>query len=1085
MSRRRLTIPIAVGCLLLVTVGALAVGAGGSPAITQAVETDTPGAESGQGNVSVANATVWTGPASVRDDLTSAAAIRERQQSGDLARDPTVATGDAFILELRLPGLSDRLAAAEGPNTTVRFFGATHGPDSAIRFDQTAGPTMRPWISLGVNRSAATTVFADRANETYYLVMEPLALPWGKDDPWAANSEGRFSLEYYMTPNPFALNVTLDGQRRTDSEWAVWFAEPEVSLSDRVVRNAAGSLVLNRSTAAPVHLTTTLAPGTEVTARVTNRSDGGPAFAASAGVVTESRDVASWDPYDHVATPRLNTTGLATNATFDLELVRDGVVLDRTEAVVDESVDAAPGAGTDRGNVTVANATVWTGPASVRGDLTSAAAVRERQRSGALVRDVTVTTSDAFVLELRLPGFAERLAGVEGPNTTVRFFRATYGPDSSIRFEQSDPFPMAKPFALRLNSTAATTVLADRANETYYLVVDPPAMQDGRRTRGEGVEWDSKTNTPAPEFARFLTGPGYGLNITLDSQTWTARGNGTWYDLSPVVYFVGDADIDWHSQEPHSVPRTENVQFRGETNLAPGTELTVRITNRSDGGPVLSATTAVSGPGHDPSQLYDVTPHSLSASLSTTSLEPNATFDLEVVRDGEVLRQTHGVVDESVAGTPAGIDTVVRDVTVWTAPQGADDRLTNLSAVQAARVAGSLTRADPRAPNRARTVVWNDTLVLELHAPGLAQRMAAAEGPNETVRFFRATYGENSSIALWETNYYLESQPLAARLNRTAATTVVADHSADTYYLVVDPTAMRFGFCEYRCGSGYDWTLEGYERFDAPRYGADVDRLRYGPAFAVNVRIDGTSANFTSDEDGDPAPLLYFEEPEASFSDRTDGRVELSQASGAPVQAETNLAPGTTVFVRLTDRSDGGRTRVDRATVTKNGTDGIISADFDTSGLSVGTTFSFELVANGHVLTRSDGAVQWGPPSTPTPTPTDTPSPTPTDTPSPTPTDTPTPTPGPTISPTSTATPTTAPGPTPTPTARASTPATSGPSPASETPTHASQPTQTPSPTATDSSGTETSGDSGPGFGPVVAIAALLAAAALARVRRA
>jgi len=735
---------------------------------------------------------------------------------------------------------------------------------------------------------------------------------------------------------------------------------------------------------------------------------------------------------------------------------------------------------TTESNVSVANATVWTGPASVREHLTSAAAVREHQRSGALVRDATVATGDAFVLELELAGFSDRLEAAEGPNTTVRFFRATHGPDSAIRFEQSDPFPMAKPFALRLNSTAATTVLADRANETYYLVVDPPAMQDGRRTRGEGVEWDSKTNTPAPEFARFLTGPGYGLNITLDSQTWTARGNGTWYDLSPVVYFVGDADIDWHSQEPHSVPRAENVQFRGETNLAPGTELTVRITNRSDGGPVLSATTVVSGPGHDPSQLYDVTPHSLSASLSTTSLEPNATFDLEVVRDGEVLRQTHGVVDESVAGTPAGIDTVVRDVTVWTAPQDADDRLTNLSAVQAARVAGSLTRADPRAPNRARSVVWNDTLVLELHAPGLAQRMAAAEGPNETVRFFRATYGENSSIALWETNYYLESQPLAARLNRTAATTVVADHSVDTYYLVVDPTAMRFGFCEYRCGSGYDWTLDGFDRFDAPRYGADVERLRYGPAFAVNVRIDGTSANFTSDEDSDPAPLLYFEEPEASFSDRTDGRVELSQASDAPVQAETNLAPGTTVFVRLTDRSDGGRTRVDRATVTKNGTDGIVSADFDTSGLSVGTTFSLELVANGHVLTRSDGVIQWGPPSTPT----DTPSPTPTatSTRTVTPTPTPTRTSTPTLTPTATPTPTTA-APTPTATPKTAVPVTTA-SPDPGTPTASPTTSPTPTPTATDSSGTETSGGSGPGFGLVVTVAALLAAAALARVRR-
>jgi len=311
-----------------------------------------------------------------------------------------------------------------------------------------------------------------------------------------------------------------------------------------------------------------------------------------------------------------------------------------------------PTPGTAESNVSVANVTVWTGPASVRDDLTSVAAVREYQRSGALLRDATVATSDAFVLELRMPGFAERLAGVEGPNTTVRFFRATYGPDSSIRFEQSDPFAMAEPFALRLNSTAATTVVADRANETYYLVVDPTAVEIGHRTQGEDVDWYSKKSTHALEYAKFLTGPGYGLNITLDSQTWTAHGNGTWYDLSPVVYFQGGADIDWYGQYPHQVPRAESVRFRGETNLAPGTELTVRIANRSDGGPALSATTTVSGPGHDPSQLYDVTHHPLSASLSTASLEPNTTFDIEVVRDGVTLDRADGVVNESVDGAP-------------------------------------------------------------------------------------------------------------------------------------------------------------------------------------------------------------------------------------------------------------------------------------------------------------------------------------------------------------------------------------------------------------------------------------------------
>jgi PGF-CTERM protein len=723
-----------------------------------------------------------------------------------------------------------------------------------------------------------------------------------------------------------------------------------------------------------------------------------------------------------------------------------------------------PTAESDRTNVSVANATVWTGPASVRDELTSAAAVREHQRSGALLRDATVAMSDPFVLELRIPGFSERLAATKGPNATVRFFRATHGPDSVIRFE-SQFNPQLPEVALGVNRTAATTVVADRANETYYLVMDPPAMRLGTKNYdGTSVNWSAPVADSPSWYVNNLP---FGLNVTIDGGTWTFRGNGTWHELDRIVVFdESEAYLHRDNSDVISVPRDESVQLSGDTNLAPGTELTVRLSNRSDGGPTLTTTAVVSGQGHNASDLYSPPDHPVSASLSTASLEPNATFDLEVVRDGVTLDRADGVTSESADDTTP-IDTAVTDVTVWTAPQDADDRLTDLSAIQTARLRDSLTRADSRAQNHTPTVVWNDTLVLELRAPGLAQRMAAIDGPNPTVRFFELTYSENSSITLWETNSPADSQPLAARLNRTAATTAVVG-PLDTIYLVVDPTVMRVGFCEPRCGPGHDidWKPKEVGRFDAPRYAADSERFRNGSAFAVNARIDGTSANFSTDDDGDTAPLLSFEEPEVSFSDRTDGRVEFSQMRNLPVQAETNLAPGTTVSVRLTNRSDGGQTLVDHDLVTENGTTGIISADFDTRGLPIDTTFTLEFVANGHVLTRTDGVIQWGPPSTSTAAPTDVHSSTPRDTttrratPTPTQTESTTPTAG---------TPTTAP---------------SDPPAGSETPTATSQPTPTPSPTATDSSGTETSGGSGPGFGLVVTVAALLAAAALARVRR-
>jgi len=761
-----------------------------------------------------------------------------------------------------------------------------------------------------------------------------------------------------------------------------------------------------------------------------------------------------------------------------------GLPTDAQESASPDERDAS-GLNANSTNVSVANATVWTGSESVRDNLTSAGAVRERQRSGALIRDATVATSDPFVLELRMPGFSERLAATEGPNTTVRFFRATHGPNSGIRFESraSPEFPEV---ALGMNRTAATTVFADRANETYYLTVDPPAMRFGTRDYGgTGVNWSASV---ADEPSWLVDNLPFGLNVTIDGSTWTFDGSGRWSELDPIVLFDDpDAYLNGGNQDVISASRDESVQFDGNTNLAPGTELTLRLTNRSDGGSPRVTTATVFGDG---SNVSESPYHLMSGSLSTMSLEPNSTFDIEVVRNGSILYSARGVVNGSADSAPGtGTNATVTNVSVWTAPQGADDRLTNLTAVRAAERSGSLTRARSHGQNRARTLVWNDTLVLKLRAPGLAERMAAVGGPNETIRFFRATYGEHSSIALWQTFSYSESQPLAGRLNRTAATTVVADHPNNTYYLVVDPTAVRFGFCEWRCGDGYDWSLEGFDRFDAPRYGSDTDRLRYRPKFAVNVRIDGESTTFTTDEHGSPVPIVGFQEPRVRVGNRSDEPVELFKVADAPVRARTNLAPGTTVVVRLTDRSDGGRTRVDRATVRKNESIGIVSADFDTSSLSIGTTFMLEFAANGYVLAEAEGVVQSGTPSTPTATPSPTPSPTPT----PTVTPTPTATVSPTASPTQTATPTPTTGArTPTPTTGAQTPTSAPGTNASATPTpspdsggSAAMPGTAATPPPTDATTTDSSGGSGPGLGPVVTVAALLAAALLARLRRA
>ncbi|WP_226010491.1 hypothetical protein [Halomicrobium salinisoli] len=259
---------------------------------------------------------------------------------------------------------------------------------------------------------------------------------------------------------------------------------------------------------------------------------------------------------------------------------------------------------------------------------------------------------------MRAPGLDERMARVDGPNETARFLRATYDEDSAITFVQSSsPGPSAHPDAFQPDRSNATTVVADRANDTYYLLLDPLAADRGH--------WDDSDRTDGLAFESgnphgWTIDKGYGLQVAIDGRTQTFRGDGDWNDHGPVIRFLKDdgpaeAFDGTFERDRLVLDRSTRAPITVNTSLSRDTTVTVRITNRSDGGPPVSDMRTVewgdgtSRDGHDWNGV-------VTANLDTTSLSPGTTFDVELRLGEYTVTRTSGVISASTS-TPTATPT--------------------------------------------------------------------------------------------------------------------------------------------------------------------------------------------------------------------------------------------------------------------------------------------------------------------------------------------------------------------------------------------------------------------------------------------
>lgn len=370
-----------------------------------------------------------------------------------------------------------------------------------------------------------------------------------------------------------------------------------------------------------------------------------------------------------------------------------------------------------------------------------------------------------------------------------------------------------------------------------------------------------------------------------------------------------------------------------------------------------------------------------------------------ITAGGTIVPDPSIVVDEEAAergdGEPVttGGTRNVTNATVMVAPDGKRAALSSRAAIRRAQRDGWLTASD--------TYAKGDTFVLRLTAPGIAGVVAKERGRTDEERFESFLARPNTSLMLSEKRPGPSYGRVYLYLDAANVTTVVADPDNDTYYVATDLMTLPWS-------SDYD-----EERSFSDPY--LLDEEEYVPRFVVDGHHrlnpgDISEANRTGQF------TVFAPRATVAFSNETALTVQTGPAPNQAITGYTNVAPGSTLTVRLYNGSSEpfpvtGTGRVTRET--PPGADSEANrfrATVDLSGADPGTEFLLEIRTNGTQIGGPyEGYVdpELAPTATPTPSPTATP--TTTDTPTRTPTATATPTPhlDPAVTPTETRTPTT------------------------------------------------------------------------------
>ncbi|WP_276272196.1 DUF7282 domain-containing protein [Haloarcula litorea] len=302
---------------------------------------------------------------------------------------------------------------------------------------------------------------------------------------------------------------------------------------------------------------------------ITNVSQGG-----------EFTDVAGRDAGENLLEPSdydlLVEAGAMTGTTVDDE---DAVA---TLSLAERSTDATQ---------------VWTAPEDDLQSLQDAEAseVYDYIAANNLTQADTVAQSDTVVVQVQASGLEGALAAT-ADDTTDAYIEATgaYDSDSTadpiqFQFEEVTTAANAVPDTVTVGDLDSdeVSVIYDEANDSHFLVVDSDGVTD--------------------EFNGHESGDEYEANFTVYDNTELSEDNVTVND----TFAIEDRDATLNGGNDIVVQSATGQSISGTTNLAPGSEVTVRIRDDADTAAFLKqpdATVGVNGSFTATADFSDVSP---------------------------------------------------------------------------------------------------------------------------------------------------------------------------------------------------------------------------------------------------------------------------------------------------------------------------------------------------------------------------------------------------------------------------------------------------------------------------------------------
>jgi len=290
------------------------------------------------------------------------------------------------------------------------------------------------------------------------------------------------------------------------------------------------------------------------------------------------------------------------------------------------------------------NAQIWTAPEGEFSTLSSGDAddIAAYAEAGNLTQADAIAQGDTLVVQVEASGLEGALE-TESDDTQAYRDLSNESRLFNLTLEEGTSAPNADPLSVNVGDLSDSGVVYDADADTHYVVLNSSEFLE---------EYEALPIGPTHE-----DGDTYAANFTV----W---GDSDANDLSDADESVQDdfdiedrdASIDVNEDDEVVVEAASGQEVTGTTNLAPGTELTIRMRSTTDGSPFLKQP--------EPTVQED---GSFTAVADFDNVSPGATFDANVrlgsaeigdTEDGVVVEATETTENETNAtGTPEDTDT--------------------------------------------------------------------------------------------------------------------------------------------------------------------------------------------------------------------------------------------------------------------------------------------------------------------------------------------------------------------------------------------------------------------------------------------